>query len=299
MAEVADAQSFYSRRRDRTWMVSFGMGASSYHGDLHDVFYDGLGHAVGANIGVGIRKKLGSQMSVRFDLNYYKIGGDDADSGFLAGKDPDKRNGPREGLSDTRYIRNLSFQATNIEASLLFTFNLIPVSGSYTRRPVINPYLMFGIGVTSNNPKGEHPTLGVVNLRHLNTEALPGTGYSATAMVIPIGIGIRLKANQYIDILLEAGRRFTFTDYLDDVSTEYPSIETLAGADRIGSIDDALVFFDRSQEAGYPARVEGDDRGNPERNDAYYIFQVRLEMYLPDNFIQQLFSPSRRKPKFR
>lgn len=300
VADFADAQSFYSRRRDRKWMFSFGLGVSSYHGDLHDVVYDGLGSAVGSNIGIGMRRKFGSQISLRFDLNLYGIGGDDADNGFLNGKDPDQRGGPREGQGDTRFVRNLSFQSRNIEASLFFTFNLIPVNGSYTRRPVINPYLLLGIGFTTNNPSAIHPTTGdKVNLRELNTEALAGTGYGSTALVIPLGIGIRLKATQYIDILFEAARRFTFTDYLDDVSTEFPSLDALRNADRIGSITDAELLFDRSVEGGYEARRPGDDRGNPEKNDSYYIFQIRLELYLPDNFIKQLFQPSRKKPKFR
>lgn len=244
-------------------------------------------------------------MSLRLDLNYYQISGDDAASGVFSGRDPSQRNGPREGLNDTRYFRNLSFKASNLEASLLFTFNLIPVNGSYSRRPVINPYIMFGLGITSNNPKGDHPDEGVVNLRHLNTEALPGQGYSGTLIVVPVGIGIRLKATQYVDILFEAGRRFLFSDYLDDVSTVYPTADELAAADRIGTIEQAIVFVDRAPEGidldgnPLPAREPGQVRGNPERNDAYYIFQVRLELYLPDNFIQQLFSPSRRKPKFR
>lgn len=299
-ADFADAQSFYSRRRDRSWMFSFGLGVSSYHGDLHDVVYDGLGSAVGSNLGIGLRKKFGSQISMRLDLNWYGIGGDDADNGFLAGKDSDQRGGPREGQRDTRFIRNLSFQARNIEASLFFTFNLIPVNGSYTRRPVLNPYIMLGIGLTTNNPKAEDPLTGeLTNLRELNTEALAGVGYSSKALVIPIGIGVRLKATQYVDILFEAARRFTFTDYLDDVSTEFPSTQELLDAGRIGDPAAAERLFDRSAEAGYATRAPGDDRGNPEKNDAYYIFQIRLELYLPDNFLKQLFQPSRRKPKFR
>lgn len=300
LADFADAQSFYSRRRDRSWMFSFGLGVSSYHGDLHDVVYDGLGSAVGSNLGIGLRKKFGSQISMRLDLNWYGIGGDDADNGRLAGKEPGQRGGPREGQEDTRFIRNLSFKSRNLEASLFFTFNLIPVNGSYTRRPVLNPYLLMGIGITTNNPRAEHPDTGeMVNLRKLNTEALDGLGYSSTALVIPLGIGVRLKANQYVDILFEAARRFTFTDYLDDVSTEFPSLQELEDAGRIGTFEDARILFDRSAEAGYPTRVAGDDRGNPEKNDSYYIFQIRLELYLPDNFLKQLFQPSRRKPKFR
>jgi len=305
IADVADAQSFYSRRRDRTWMFSFGAGVSSYHGDLHDVFYDGLGSAIGGNLGIGLRKKLGSQMSVRLDLNYYQISGDDAASGVYSGRNSGQRGGSREGQNDTRYFRNLSFQASNLEAALLFTFNLIPVNGSYSRRPVINPYIMFGLGLTANNPKGDHDIEGLINLRTLNTEALETGPYAGTLLTVPIGIGIRLKANQYIDILFEGGRRFLFNDYLDDVSTVYPTEDALAAATRTGTLAHAMVFVDRAGEGfdlegnPLPARKPGDVRGNPEKNDAYYIFQIRIEMYLPDNFIQQLFSPSRRKPKFR
>ncbi len=125
-------------------------------------------------------------------------------------------------------------------------------------------------------------------------------------MAVPVGLGVRLKAHQYIDILLEAGSRFLFNDYLDDVSTEYPSLDELRAAGRIGDIRLAEIFYDRATEGvgldgvtPLTARAPGDDRGNPAKNDAYYLFQIRLELYLPDNFIQQLFSPSRRKPKFR
>lgn len=299
-ADLADAQSFYSRRRDRSWMFSFGLGVSSYHGDLHDVTYDGLGSAVGTNFGIGLRKKLGSQISLRLDINSYGIGGDDADSGFLNGKDASQRGSTRENQTDTRFVRNLSFQARNIEASMFFTFNLMPVKGSYSKRPVINPYLLMGIGLTRNNPKGAHPDTGeLVNLRLLNTEALPGNGYSGIALIVPLGIGVRIKVARDFDILLEGARRFMFTDYLDDVSTVYPSIDQLTAAGRTGSLEDAIKLYDRSVEGGYEARRAGITRGNPAKNDAYYIFQIKLEKYLQDNFLSSLFSPARRKPKFR
>lgn len=302
--EIADAQSFYSRRRDRTWMFSYGIGFSSYHGDLHDVFYDGLQSALGPALGVGLRKKFGSQLSLRVDLNWYQIGGDDAEGkkGFasnrLSGRDD-------IGDDDDRFIRNLNFRSRNLELSALAIFNLIPVDGSYSRRPIINPYLMAGIARTTSRPKtylpGEEGNY-TVNLWEYQTEEANPVGQNKAFTVIPVGIGVRLKANQYIDILIEGGRRFMFTDYLDDVSTEYPSIQQIeewnGGAGTPAAIT-ALQIYDRSVEGGYSARQLGDDRGNPEANDSYYIFSLRLEMYLPDNFLSELFSPSRRKPKFR
>lgn len=300
--ELSNAQNFYSRRRNRTIMVSYGLGAAQYHGDLHDVLYDGMSSATSYGFGVGIRKKLGSAISLRLDLNHYQIGGSDADNGKGI---RDNLSGGRSGENDTRYVRNLSFRARNWEISLLSTINLIPVKGSFSRRPIINPYLIAGIGFTTSNPKAQDPLTGEwVSLGPLQTElgfAADGEQEKWLRTVIPLGIGIRLKANRYIDILIEGARRFTFTDYLDDVSTFYPSETTLRDfhGGNTATADLAVRLYDRSVEGGFTARGEGYIRGNPERNDAYYIFQVRLEMYLPDNFFSEIFSPSRSRPKFR
>ena len=275
--EIADAQSFYSRRRDRTWMFSYGVGFSTYHGDLHDVFYDGLQSALGPSLGVGLRKKFGSQLSLRVDLNWYQIGGSDAENqqGFISGR---LSNRDDTGDEDDRYIRNLNFRSRNLELSALAIFNLIPVDGSYTRRPIINPYLMLGIARTTSRPKtylpGEEGNY-TVNLWEYQTEEANPIGQNKAFTVIPVGIGLRLKANQYIDILLEGARRFTFTDYLDDISTVYPSISQIEewnGGAGSNTASVALQIYDRSVEGGYPARAQGNTRGNPEANDAYYIF---------------------------
>lgn len=275
------------------------MGVTTYHGDLNDLFYDKLGAATSYSLGMGLSKKIGSQFSLRLDFTYYNISGSDAASGFLNGKDSDRRKGDRDGQSDTRFIRNLSFSATNLEMSVLGIFHLIPEKRYFVRRSKINPYIMLGIGFTTNNPKGRHPIEGKVNLRKLNTEALSSGGYAGILFVVPVGFGIRFKANRFIDILVEGGRRFTFSDYLDDVSTTYPGRDALLAAGRRGSSDQALVLFDRSAEAGYPVRKAGNTRGNPDNNDAYYIFQVRLEMYLPYEFFKNFLKSKNYKPKFR
>lgn len=35
---------------------------------------------------------------------------------------------------------------------------------------------------------------------------------------MPMGIGLKFKANLYLDLFIEGNYRFTFSDYLDDVS---------------------------------------------------------------------------------
>lgn len=298
--QSVNAQAFYSKgRRDRNWMLSFGIGASTYHGDLNDFFFDQLGGTLGSNFGLGIRRKLGSALSLRLDMNYYSVHGSDARSGTVNGKNSNQRQGNRSGQDDTRFIRNLSFSASNLEVSLQAVVNIIPVKRSFRNRPLLNLYLFGGIGFTTNNPKADHPTAGRINLRDLNTEALPGKGYSGMLLVIPTGIGVKLKATRYIDLIAEGGWRWLFSDYLDDVSTVYPSQQALAEADRVGSVENALILYDRSEEGGYPERQAGNTRGNPEHNDVYYILQLRLEMYLPYGFMKGLIQKRSYKPKFR
>ncbi|MGW8121944.1 DUF6089 family protein [Roseivirga echinicomitans] len=296
VVDSVNAQSFYSRRRDRSMMFSFGLGATTYHGDLHDVLYDGF--TARPNLGIGLRKKFGSQLSLRVDLNWYQIAGADSLNQKIKNREnPSLPDRDRPGWTDTRRPRNLSFRSNNLELSAMLLFNFIPVNNSYTRRPLINPYIYAGVGLSSNNPKALYQGEWVP-LRPLQTELTP---YSGRIMVIPVGLGIRLKANDDIDILLEAGYRHTFTDYLDDVSKDHvdpAAFDALFGENTEKALL-AKALSDRGAEGGFPVRKAGWDRGNPSKNDAYYIFQIRLEMYLPDNFLSQLFSPSRKKPKFR
>jgi hypothetical protein len=49
----------------------------------------------------------------------------------------------------------------------------------------------------------------------LRTENEP---YKDVVMVFPMGLGLKYKANVYMDVFIEGNYRFTFSDYLDDVS---------------------------------------------------------------------------------
>ncbi|KYG82874.1 DUF6089 family protein [Roseivirga echinicomitans] len=288
IVDSVNAQGFYSSRRDRTTMLSFGLGLSNYNGDLHDVIYDGL--TATPNAGIGLRKKLGSQLSFRVDFNWYQISGTDSANQSL-------RTREVAGRTDSRKKRNLSFRSNNLELSAMFLFNLVPINNSYTTRPILNPYIFAGVGLSTNNPKTFYEG-DWVPLRPLQTELTP---YPGRVMVIPIGFGVRLKATESVDILLEAGYRRTFTDYLDDVSTDHvdkTQFDLLFG-ENTEKAALAKALTDRSAEGGFKASAPGDDRGNPLKNDSYYIFQVRLEMYLGNNFLKELFSPSRKQPKFR
>ena len=127
----------------------------------------------------------------------------------------------------------------------------------------------------------------VILIQQLTIKALPMqlaplktelVAYSRFTPVIPMGLGMRFKVGPFMNLSFEGGYRTTFTDYLDDVSTVH---HTSGFADPI-----ALALSDRRPEIGLPVAADGSKRGNPATNDAYFLFNAKIEYYLPVNFLQ-------------
>jgi hypothetical protein len=108
------------------------------------------------------------------------------------------------------------------------------------------------------------------NLRRYRTEDVQ---YSAATVIAPVGLGIRFEFTRRLGVSLEAAYRFTFSDYLDDVSTTY------IGS---GNITDNIRarLSDRGPEVGQPFREAGAQRGNPNRKDGYATLGIKLEYLL-------------------
>jgi hypothetical protein len=51
--------------------------------------------------------------------------------------------------------------------------------------------------------------------------------------------------------------------------------------DKSGADPIAQALADRSAEAGFAARDIGTIRGNPDKDDGYILYSVKLEYYLP------------------
>ena len=213
--------------------------------------------------------------------------------GRVKGSD-EKSASPSHIHNQYRYIRNLSFRNDIYEFTITGRFDLInPEKANkvfYKRTNKIVPYLVFGLGVFYHNPKAlsPEPNDGAPNpeaewevdkwtaLQPLGTEGQgrtytttdPDTGetievslgkkYSKVQLAIPLGIGIRKKISQRIDISFEFSYRYLLTDYLDDVSGLYVD-QGIFGNDAEGNL--AKAFNDRSREGG--RRVEGITIYNP------------------------------------
>ncbi len=255
---LASAQSFYAIRRDRDLIINAGTGTAHYFGELAN---PNEVNKVRMNINVGAEYFLSNRISARADATWFQLSGDDA-----------KAN------SDRRE-RNLSFFSNNIEIDLLGSIQLFPNQKKFYQRKAFNLYGFAGIGLLYFNPKTYY--LGeAVALQPLQTE---GVKYSRTQFVIPMGFGVKVKVNPWMNIAVEGTYRETFTDYLDDVSVRrYVDRSTLSG----GVDGLSAKLSDRRNEIG----TEPSDpttmgvRGNPKKDDSYFIFTVKAQFYIPTNF---------------
>ena len=98
----------------------------------------------------------------------------------------------------------------------------------------------------------------------------PGKTYSKFAVCIPFGIGIQKAFNESIGIKIEGGIRYTFTDYIDDVSGLYynwGNLEenilnaTMSGTNSGGDYENPTVSPGTFRYVGYAQTY--DSNGNP------------------------------------
>ena len=168
---------------------------------------------------IGARVKALSWLSLKGGLTYARFVGDDKFSGDFS-----------------RKIRNLSFKSNFWEASAQLEFSVLRENRGkryiFQRNSVwnnMNLYFFGGISGFLFNPKAELNGT-TYELQPLGTSgqgiANPTTGeiedpYKLSGLGIPMGIGFKYYVNRNWNIGFEAGYRYTFTDYIDDVSGRY------------------------------------------------------------------------------
>jgi hypothetical protein len=254
-ALFVEAQSFYAARRERSLLLVAGTGTATYFGEMADPgdYFDAR-----LSLNVGLQYYLNNRFSIRTEATWFTLKGSDA-----ASKDPE----------DGRIQRNLSFTSSNYEINFTGIISLLPQGRRFYQRPGFNLYAFGGVGLLYYNPKTEYQGQKYA-LRPLKTEL---NDYSSFGLVIPYGLGMRFKVHPLANISIEGGYRKTFTDYLDDVSTQHVAQSSFT--DPI-----AKALTDRRPEIGLPLAEVGSIRGNPAYKDSYFLLNVKLEYYLPTEF---------------
>ncbi|MEX1240470.1 MAG: DUF6089 family protein [Cyclobacteriaceae bacterium] len=250
VAVVAEAQSFYSLRRDRSMVAVVGLNTSTYYGDLKD---DSDLIDAKPSLSLGLMTSITRHIYLRTEFSWVTLSGRDAES---------SDNG--------KTTRNLSFSSSNYEFNVTGVFNIMEHRGRFYQRPNYNFYGFAGIGGLYFNPKATLDDQKYA-LQPLQTE---GVKYSKFAFVIPFGFGAKTKLTPFLNLAIEAGWRKTFTDYIDDVSTVYK--DNASFTDPI-----ARQLADRRPEIDLPLLTAGRKRGDPSNKDAYMLLTVKVEYYLP------------------
>ncbi|MCV9386879.1 DUF6089 family protein [Reichenbachiella ulvae] len=270
----AQAQNFFDwQYHDRYFSVYTGTGWTGYVGDLtHDKpFTKGLSH-----FNIGVEARLYSKIAARAQYAYYIIEGSDknaADSSFYR-------------------QRNLSFESRNHEWSVQLVYYFFDYSGKYYKRRTYEPYFALGIGQTFYNPEAKLTNVeGETNsyaLRDLNTET---KSYGNSAWMVPVSFGVKLVVNEFLNLGVDLGYRFTFTGHLDDVygyyadpngdGSAYPD-ETIESKLSNRKFEESVYII--NQEA-FDQLVPGKKRGNG-KNDHYFMANINIELYLPKDIFR-------------
>jgi len=190
-----------------------------------------------------------------------------------------------------RNNRNIHFQSPLAEASIIAEYHVVQERSGrryklrgakkYQRTFIFGVYGFAGIGAIYFDPRAKYQRQGKwLSLKGLNTEGqgLPGgpKDYSGFSIAIPMGIGLRYSFTQRWRLGLEAGLRKTFTDYIDDVSSNYYDNNEI----NRNYGEQAAWFADPSKEEipciGDPfcPNSTGQQRGDITDNDAYMFLTL-------------------------
>jgi hypothetical protein len=249
-------------------------------------------------IGLDFVHRFGPRYSLQSQLMFGVLKGSDA-----------KTADPTGESSQFRYKRNLSFRNQMIELSVVAVFDLFENQATYISRVKWTPYIYVGAAAFTNNPKAQAPANDLtgaplaeagkwVKLQPLGTEGQYSTldptdvnfgitPYKSIQIAIPFGAGARFRINEVMDLWADIGFRYTFTDYIDDVSQNYVGLEKLNSplaqsmSYRTNEIpgqplNPVMTPSGIAVEAGYGSEHPDNLRGSKDDKDIYMVTSIRL-----------------------
>lgn len=211
--------------------------------------------------------------------------------GFLEAADAAAKD--KGGAERFRRYRNLSFRTNIFEGMLGAEIYPLALSKNYEAEYTkFRPFVYLGAGLFTFKPQAPitNPGGGIswVDLKPLRTE---GQGiiagkkeYSLTSPIVGVGTGFKYMLSNKWFVGVEVLHRFTFTDYVDDVSTVYvdPAIYTTSP---LVTPSQALLATQLNNRAvggvfGSSFNAPGAQRGNPLNNDSYFSYHIKVGLRL-------------------
>jgi hypothetical protein len=290
--------------------VGVSLNALNYYGDLAprpSKFSTDISFTRPA-LGLSFSHRFGPRYSLTAAFMYGTLRGSDAESADQS----DTKNG------QFRYNRNLSFRNRVKELSITGNFDLFQNQATYISRVKWTPYAYIGVAAFHHNPQAQAPATDLkgnplpeagkwIDLRSLGTEGQYSTldpsavnagikPYKLIQLAIPFGLGARFRLNEVLDFSAELGFRYTFTDYLDDVSQNYVDLSVF------GSNELAKAMSYRTNEVvpvdqldppnadgyrlknGYGQEHRDNLRGSKNDRDIYMVTTFKLTYILGKTF---------------
>jgi hypothetical protein len=225
-------------------------------------------------------------LGARYDLNEHITARGYITLSALKGDD-------KKGAAEMQQ-RNLNFKSKLSELELSAQYSFFSLNDRWW-----TPYVFAGVGVFHFNPYTKDSAGEKTFLKPLSTEGegfMAGVdNYKLTQFCIPFGFGAEYSLNEDMRLGIEFGYRKTFTDYIDDVSTDYVDETSLLNARGQTAVDLAW----RGDEKGggsYPAA--GTVRGNSKNDDGYYYVALTFTVrYFFDKYKQIVGLPAGKKEK--
>lgn len=202
--------------------IGFHVGGLSYMGDISGTKGSTAFTYWKPAYGFYLEKKIGSIFGVSVNGMFGKVS--------------------KSQLDDNTFV-NFESKIMNFDLNLLLDFDNGKI---INEESIFSPYLSFGFGYLSFDPKGDLMTNGTTyyhwddgTLRDMD-QSTPGadtsstelirdydyesslkdstTNYSKTTFTIPIRFGLKFEISENIDARISAAYILTFTDYLDNIA---------------------------------------------------------------------------------
>lgn len=232
------------------WELGLSGGGASYMGDLNQynpIKISGVSGGGFAKINLSPRIALGVHYTF----------------GQIAAADDQSDNAQFKS-------RNLSFYTPLHEVSLITEFNFFDMFKVNAKK--YSPYVFVGIGDLFFDPRADYKG-NAYSLSSYKTEG-QGESYATSTIVIPYGGGVKYRMSEQFNVFTQVGFRVPLTDYLDDVSGNYPD-KSLWGNTPGAIIRSALS--DRSGEQnGIYLGVPGTQRGDYRKRDSYMFASIGI-----------------------
>ncbi|EAY25216.1 hypothetical protein M23134_07953 [Microscilla marina ATCC 23134] len=256
--------------------IGISTGFMHYKGDVYSKLKVGPGLSYGASLYLHFTPWLKARASVAIG----SISGNDSESADL-----------------DQQAQNLNFRNRIQELSLLAEWDFFPWLPEKPSK--FAAFIFTGFTFFKHNPQSFNAfSVTYLNLRNLHTEGQVPSNYSLTSTAIPIGIGGRYRFAKRWTVSLQAGIRFTLTDYIDDVGKgAYPSADALPNALSIQYANRSMesrpgldqliasrgvVTYTDSDGSVYTTLKgfePGTSRGRVAGNDRYFLFQLTISTY--------------------